>query len=172
MLCSTKTESVALSAQLESHGGKGVKYDAGKPKLSLISPAMWSVLLPEDTRTHVVEIVTSLARAAHSSSADEMRRCLFYTVRTIRGHIGPEHAIRFCCMGLEYGLEKYERNNWKQGFEWSRLLDAALRHIVFGVAMGEDIDKESGNPHWGHALCMLMFLLHCIEEYPELNDIY
>ena len=172
MSCSTKMESVVSSQQSESRGGKGVKYDAGKPKLSLISPEIWPLLLPTSTSEKTRDCILAMATAAHATDADSVAFHTRQTVIEATKCVGDEQAIRFCCMGLEYGLVKYTRNNWKQGFEWSRLLDAALRHIVFGVAMGEDIDKESGNPHWGHALCMLMFLLHCIEEYPELNDIY
>lgn len=168
MSCNTKTESGASSQQSES---RGAKYDTGKPKLSLISPDMWAELLADEAQ-ELRQFVVHVANAAHSRNFEVLRTNIEVAILFAKGCIGKEHCIRFCCMGLEYGLVKYTRNNWKQGFEWSRLLDAALRHVVLGVAMGEDIDKESGNPHWGHALCMLMFLLHCIEEYPELNDIY
>lgn len=65
---------------------------------------------------------------------------------------------------LMFGAKKYEKNNWKKGMDWSRMYDAALRHI-FASLNGEDIDPESGEDHLAHARCCLGFLL----EYKSKN---
>ena len=162
-----------LLAPSDTTGAEALKYDDGKPKLSLLSPYMLVQLLPEDTNLHIVNAVQSIGYIAHSTDRIEMMTLLKRCITGIRSNIlGSEHSIRFCCRGLEYGMQKYHRNNWKTGFTWSRLIDAALRHIVLGVAQGEDIDPESGNPHWGHALCMLMFLQHGLEAHEDKNDIF
>lgn len=162
-----------LLAPSDMTGAEALKYDSAKPKLSLLSPFMLVQLLPEGVNPHVLEVVRSLAYVAHAKDKAEMWTLLERCIIRIRSTIlGSEHAIKFCCMGLEYGMHKYHKNNWKTGFAWSRLIDAALRHIVLGVAQGEDIDKESGNPHWGHALCMLMFLQHGLEHHEDKNDIF
>ena len=57
---------------------------------------------------------------------------------------------------LEFGAKKYHRDNWRQGFEWNRLLAAAMRHIR-AYTEGEDLDPESGLPHIDHAACMIHF---------------
>lgn len=59
---------------------------------------------------------------------------------------------------LTHGSKKYERGNWKLGFEESRLLDAAVGHINSHLT-GELLDKESNLPHLAHAMCSLMFAL-------------
>ena len=48
------------------------------------------------------------------------------------------------------GAEKYSRDNWRKGCEYSRIYDALQRHLnaFWG---GEDLDKESGLPHVIHA---------------------
>lgn len=51
------------------------------------------------------------------------------------------------------------RNNWRKGMRWSRLSDAALRHLLKWVS-GSRVDDETGLSHLAHAMCCLMFLLN------------
>lgn len=80
----------------------------------------------------------------------------------------PREALEEMARGFEYGAKKYARYNFEKGFEWSRPLDAALRHLS-AMAAGELIDSESGNTHLAHALCSLAMLAHSVKHYPE-ND--
>ena len=59
---------------------------------------------------------------------------------------------------MAHGLQKYGRDNWRKGMDFSRLMDAALRHI-YAFADGEDKDGETGLSHLAHARCCLAFLL-------------
>lgn len=61
-----------------------------------------------------------------------------------------------------FGTEKYVKNGWRNGMEWSRLVDATLRHLTAWME-GEEVDPESGVSHLYHAACNLMFL----SEYQE-----
>jgi hypothetical protein len=70
---------------------------------------------------------------------------------------------------MAYGEKKYGRDNWRKGFTYSRLLDAALRHIL-AYNDGEDKDKETGISHLAHARCCLGFLLEQEKTHPELDD--
>ena len=72
---------------------------------------------------------------------------------------------------LQYGARKYDAHNWRKGLAWSRVIDAALRHLL-AFNEGEDLDKESKLSHVAHAACNLMFLLEYIETHPELDDRY
>ncbi len=68
---------------------------------------------------------------------------------------------------LDHGAKTYSRHNWRQGFKWSRLHAAALRHIG-AWSEGQDNDLESGQSHLAHAICCLMFLLeHKLKGYGE-----
>lgn len=96
---------------------EGLKYDSGKPPLSLIS------------------------RRANEEEAKV----------------------------LAFGANKYARWNWANGIAWSRILDAALRHIG-AFADGENFDAETGLSHLAHARCCLGFLLDYEKEHPELDD--
>lgn len=59
---------------------------------------------------------------------------------------------------LTFGANKYSAHNWRGGFDYSRLLGSALRHIL-AYNDGEDKDSESGLSHLAHAACCLLFLL-------------
>ena len=59
---------------------------------------------------------------------------------------------------MAFGAQKYGRDNWRAGMDFSRLADAALRH-VYAFVDGEDKDKETGLSHLAHARCCLAFLL-------------
>lgn len=59
---------------------------------------------------------------------------------------------------LTYGANKYAAHNWRQGIHQSRLISAALRHIV-AFNEGENNDAESQLPHLAHAICELAFAL-------------
>lgn len=59
---------------------------------------------------------------------------------------------------LAYGAEKYGPHQWRQGFLWSRLHGAGLRHLLAHMD-GQDKDPETGLSHLAHAACCLMFLL-------------
>lgn len=59
---------------------------------------------------------------------------------------------------MGFGAIKYADHNWRNGFNWSRLYGAALRHITAHMD-GEDLDPESGLSHLAHAGCCVMFLI-------------
>lgn len=72
---------------------------------------------------------------------------------------------------LGFGANKYAAHNWRKGITYSRLSDAALRHLL-AFNDGEDTDPESGLSHLYHASCCLMFLSNMAITKPELDDRY
>lgn len=80
----------------------------------------------------------------------------------------PLAAIESEARALMFGEKKYGRYNYTAGFESSRLVAAALRHI-YSYNNGSTFDSESGLHHIGHARACLAMLLHC-EELGTLTD--
>lgn len=70
---------------------------------------------------------------------------------------------------LEYGLAKYGKNNYKLGMDWSRLIDASLRHI-FAFADKEDTDSESKLNHLYHAKANIGMLIYYYQNKIGKDD--
>lgn len=70
---------------------------------------------------------------------------------------------------MAFGVQKYGTHNWRSGMDFSRLMDAALRH-VYAFADGEDLDKETGLSHLAHARCCLAFLLEYQGKHVGTDD--
>lgn len=72
---------------------------------------------------------------------------------------------------MAFGAKKYDRYNWCGGIAHTRLVDAAMRHLV-AYASGEDLDPESGLPHIDHAAASINMLRGNQRLHPELDDRY
>ena len=75
------------------------------------------------------------------------------------------------CPAYEEGVEKYERESWREGFQTSILMDACLRHLKAFYYNREDFDPERPEKHHlGAALFCLISMYHSWENYPEMDD--
>lgn len=66
-----------------------------------------------------------------------------------------------------FGAKKYGDHNWRLGIAHSRLIAAALRHIMY-YQQGQTFDEESGIHHIAHAAVNLLMLM----ESPSYDDRY
>jgi hypothetical protein len=86
----------------------------------------------------------------------------------------PTSALLAEARVMAKGREKYGAHNWRSGMKWSRVLDAALRHIL-AYADGQDIDDGeggSGESHLANARCCLAFLIEYAEKGLGEDDRY
>lgn len=75
----------------------------------------------------------------------------------------PATAIEAMGEAFTFGANKYADHNWAKGFKYSRLIGAAMRHIL-AYSKGEDKDPESGLSHIAHAqACLAMLSAHEVE---------
>lgn len=70
---------------------------------------------------------------------------------------------------LDFGAEVYDRYNWRKGMQWSRLIDASLRHIN-AFNDGEDLAEDSQLNHLAHAAVCLTFLLRYHKDRNGTDD--
>lgn len=73
----------------------------------------------------------------------------------------PPEALADICKVLEFGAQKYGRNNWRDDGDstpWSRSYASIQRHLN-AYWSGEDIDPESGQRHLAHAACQCIILM-------------
>ena len=156
---------------------RAVKLDSGKRKLSLIFPTMLQYLVKTDNPRllPISDAMENLSLAAHAESAAEMHACLEEAVADISRYLagGKIEAIEQLAVAMEYGEAKpeYGRNNWKKGMEWSRYLDAAMRHGL-KILAGEAVDPDSGNRHVAHMLASIHMLLGNMSLCVGKNDIF
>jgi hypothetical protein len=68
-----------------------------------------------------------------------------------------------------FGAKKYGKHNFRLGMEHTRVLDAAMRHLL-AIANGEDVDPESGMKHIYHAGCCLAMYAYFIENKVGIDD--
>jgi len=83
----------------------------------------------------------------------------------------PPTALEDVVKVLTFGAAKYDRHNWKklENLE-DRYFAAAQRHL-WAVMRGETHDPESGEHHYAHALCCIMYLLEFYSLQNPKNSI-
>ena len=83
----------------------------------------------------------------------------------------PPTALDDVVKVLTFGAAKYDRWNWKKldNLE-DRYFAAAQRHL-WAVMRGETHDPESGEHHYAHALCCIMYLLEFYSLQNPKNSI-
>lgn len=81
----------------------------------------------------------------------------------------PYDALAEVSKAMDFGASKYGKHNYKQGMEYSRLIDAALRHLN-QYAAGIDLDDESNLNHLSHCVSNLLMLLWMVKNKPEMDD--
>ena len=67
------------------------------------------------------------------------------------------------------GAKKYADRNWEKGMKWGRIFGAIMRHL-WSFWMGENNDRESGQPHLAHAAWGCLTLLEYTNTHPEMDD--
>jgi hypothetical protein len=70
----------------------------------------------------------------------------------------PFRALEEVAKVLDFGAQKYGRDNWRKGTNWMEFAGSALRHIGWWLR-GQDLDQESNLHHLAHAACNCLFLL-------------
>lgn len=88
---------------------------------------------------------------------DPVNKALRYNKGKLQYSMLDLTKLAECVKVLEFGKQKYARDNWKKGLPTSEILDSLMRHLS-AIQNGEVIDPESGLSHLGHLQCNALFL--------------
>jgi len=80
----------------------------------------------------------------------------------------PPIALEAMARAFQNGL-KYGQYNYMRGLEATRIVSALMRHVSKWNG-GEELDKESGVHHLGHAGACICMLLHLQSEGKLVDD--
>lgn len=84
--------------------------------------------------------------------------------------IVPFDMLPMIAMVREFGIKKYKDiNSWKK-VEPKRYKDALLRHLIKWLENENEVDEESGLPHYWHFLCNASFLAYFENERIKNKD--
>lgn len=73
---------------------------------------------------------------------------------------------------LMFGCQKYERENWRKGQNFLKVISCVKRHTS-KFLKGEDLDKESGCHHMAHVAANAMFLVYYyLKDMDNFDDRY
>jgi hypothetical protein len=72
---------------------------------------------------------------------------------------------------MTFGAKKYGDQNWRGGLAWTRVLGAAMRHLLAFLG-GEDKDPETGISHLAHLGACAMMMLEYEVTHKELDNRY
>lgn len=67
------------------------------------------------------------------------------------------------------GAEKYDRHNWRKGYDWSLSYDALCRHLNLFWS-GIDYDEETKAKHIVNAAWHCCVLSTFMDEHPDKDD--
>ena len=81
----------------------------------------------------------------------------------------PYESLAEIAEVLRQGAEKYDRANWANGIEYSRLISAAQRHLG-KFNDGEDLDDEFFTIHAANAAVNCIFLIWMYKNRPDMDD--
>jgi len=67
------------------------------------------------------------------------------------------------------GAQKYSRDNWRKGYDWSLSFDSLIRHARSWWE-GEETDPETGCSHLASVVFHAFGLMYFKEHHPQLDD--
>jgi hypothetical protein len=83
----------------------------------------------------------------------------------------PVHPLEELAKHFGRGALKYDDNQWRKGYEWSKSYAALQRHLT-AFWDGEDIDAETGSPHLAAVAWHAFALIQFAKDFPEFDDRY
>lgn len=147
-------------------GGEGKKFDADKPRMSLVPVGVVNALLRIDRENDggpegvfVYDLLRDLCDELIDGEYDQALHLCLRALCDDTVH-GPLAGLDAVLKVLEFGAKKYDENNWMLLPDAkNRYTNAAWRHVL-AMVRGEVNDPETGHAHAAHLGCNLVFLAY------------
>jgi hypothetical protein len=92
-------------------------------------------------------------------------------VKPARFDLIPVGALTALAEHYGAGAAKYDDNQWRKGYEWSKSYAALQRHLT-AWWNGEDVDEETGSSHLDAVAWHAFTLRTFVDEHPDFDDRY
>lgn len=149
--------------------GTGARFNDGKVAYDLLPLRVVLDIIKWDGRAHndgwLVKMVSHLAdwQAGDDAALDR-------AIEAIMPWPSPWlDTFADAARVFDYGRKKYAAWNWAKGMPWSIPLGCVIRHALKELD-GQELDEESGLPHYGHIQCNLLMLKQYALTYREGDD--
>ena len=143
--------------------GTGQRYNQDKPPLELIP--LWLVLATAEGGADVSKIHhQQISVLRHVADFQRGISSIHEAGRRLRAE-----DLELSAQVFAYGAQKYAAWNWLKGMQWSIPFGCIARHYL-AMLQSEELDPESGLPHWGHIVCNILMLAQYEVSYPEGDD--
>lgn len=86
-------------------------------------------------------------------------------------HLIPVEFVLGTAQAFKMGINKYGKWNYREGIEYTRLIDSLMRHTL-AYLNGEELDPESGLPHTWHIGANAAMIEYMRVNKPEMDDRY
>lgn len=144
----------------EFEGGAVRDTADGKPKMHLLSPHIYELVIETDAVKRNPLNQPKLQGDTHAYILDGIQAFVLtgdmcYLEGALRLALAIWGVDRLCHW-LELGAQKYSAFNWAKGMYVTRCLDSLLRHMN----KLNDTDED----HGAATMCNLMFIIHYLEE--------
>ena len=153
--------------------GGGLRYNAGKAPFDMLPLRLMLDCFytrPED-RNHAAYL--TLSEMARWQEGDP--NSLDIAIRCLTAHSG-DSGFRGLAAGAQVfqdvttrPVKPYPKWNWMRGMAWSIPLGCIIRHCLAWLD-GQDLDPDTGLPHYGHIQCNLIMLKFYQEHFPQGDD--
>ena len=141
---------------------KAVKHDKGKVEAHFnyhigLYKVYGQSVCEEKLGISIQDIVQDLLNSTVNISTIRMLATGITRAYEDKGYDIPIWAVvsKVC----KFGAGKYELFNYQLGMNGFRLLDAMCRHLNYCIISNEELDKESGLHHFGHAIANLLMII-------------
>jgi len=148
--------------------GGGLRYNSDKAPFDMLPLRLmleWAFVQPTE-KSHPAYLI--LSEMARWQEGDD--QALDIALRVTHGRFkGLAAGAQVFHDVTTRKVKPYPKWNWMRGMAWSIPLGCIIRHCLAWLD-GQELDPETGLPHYGHIQCNLIMLKFYHHHFPQGDD--